>query len=359
MVNLTKIVAALLVVVAALLGIFAWTLTRHAAPPPIAASTAAPTFAVVVAAHPLHAGEALKAADLQLAQLPLSPPGAYADVGSLVGRVPLGDLGTGLPIVESALLAGLAGRLAPGERAVAIKVDELAGVGGRVRPGDSVDLFMLLRRDGADGEIGRTQARLLLSKVRVLAYGRAAVTQSGSGNAVPAPAPDGARDGNALAAAANSAQVDAGTPPSGAPGANDPVNARTAVVAVPVEHVDALALADSAGRLVMALRNPTDAEVVDRDTFAPAGTVLVAAGGQAALATEPSNHAAAGLLLDQLVSDKGAKSSAGNPNTMPLPVQASLPPLSERASARPVAMSRGSSGGVEVIRGDKREMVGW
>jgi pilus assembly protein CpaB len=356
MVNLTKIVAGLLVVVAAVLGIFAWTLTRNAAPPPVAASLAPPTFAVVVAAHPLHAGGALTAADLQVARLPLSPPGSYADVSSLVGRVPVTDLGAGLPIVESTLLAGLAGRLAPGERAVAIKVDELAGVGGRVRPGDAVDLFMLLRRDGTDGEIGRTQARLLLSKVRVLAYGRAAVTGSGGSNA--AGAPDAPKDGNPLAAAANnSAQVDAGTPPGGAPGSNDPVNARTAVVAVPVEQVDALTLADSAGRLVMALRNPTDTQVVDHETFAPAGTVLVAAGGRAALAMAASNRAAAGLLLDQLVSDKGAKS--GNSNTMPLPVLASSPPLSERAAPRSVATSRTTSGGIEVIRGDKREIVGW
>jgi pilus assembly protein CpaB len=356
MVNLTKIVAGLLVVVAALLGIFAWTLTRNAAPPPVAAAAAPPAFAVVVAAHPLHAGEALAAADLKVERLPLSPPGSYADVTSLVGRVPLSDLGVGAPIVESSLLAGLAGRLAPGERAVAIKVDELAGVGGRVRPGDLVDLFMLLRRDGTDGEIGRTQARLLLSKIRVLAYGHAAVTGSGGSNA--APAPDAPKDGNAFTAAANnSAQVDAGTPPGGAPGSNDPVNARTAVVAVPVEQVDSLTLADSTGRLVMALRNPSDTQVVDHDTFAPAGTVLVAAGGQAALAAAPSNRAAAGLLLEQLVGDKGAK--GGNSNTMPLPVLASLPPPSDRAVSRQVSTSRATSGGIEVIRGDKREMVGW
>jgi pilus assembly protein CpaB len=359
MVNLTKIVAGLLVVVAALLGIFAWTLTRHAAPPPATASVVPPTFAVVVAAHPLHAGEALTAADLQVAQLSLDPPGSHADVTSLVGRVPLSDLGTGLPIVESTLLAGLAGRLAPGERAVAIKVDELAGVGGRVRPGDSVDLFMLLRRDGIEGEIGRTQARLLLSKVRVLAYGRAAVTGSGGSNATPVA--DTAKEANPMAAAANnSAQVDAGTPPGGNPGSNDPVNAHTAVVAVPVEQVDALALADSAGRLVMALRNPSDTQVVDHDTFAQTGTVLIPAGGQAALATAPSNRAAAGLLLDQLVSDKGGKGSkGGNPNTAPLPVLAALPTLSGRSARSPAAIGRTSSGGVEVIRGDKREMVGW
>jgi pilus assembly protein CpaB len=302
MVNLTKIFAGLLVVVAALLGIFAWTLTRHAEQPPAIAAAAPQTFAVVVAVHPLHAGEALKTTDLQIAKLPLSPPGSFADVNALVGRVPLSDLDGGLPIVESGLLAGLAGRLAPGERAFAIKVDELAGVGGRVRPGDSVDLFMLLRRDGTDGEIGRTQVRLLVSKVRVLAYGRAAVTGSGASTS-----PDASKDAGSLAVAANDApQVDAGTPPRGTPATNDPVNARTAVVAVPVEQIDALALADSAGRLVMALRNPMDTQVADQGSFAPAGTVLIPVGGEATLAGDPSNRAAAGLLLEQLVSDREA-----------------------------------------------------
>lgn len=357
MVNLTKIVAGLLVVVAALLGIFAWTLTRHAAPPPVTAQAIPRTFAVVVAAHPLQAGQALTAADLQVTQLSTDPPGSYADVSSLVGRVPLSDVGIGAPIVDGALLSGLAGRLAPGERAVAIKVDELAGVGGRVRPGDSVDLFMLLRRDGADGEIGRTQARLLLSKVRVLAYGRATITETSAG--VAASAPESTRDTNPMTAAANNAaQVDGGTPPAGGPGSNDPVNARTAVIAVPVEQVDALALADTAGRLVMALRSPADTQVADRDIFAPSGTVLIPTGGQAALAAaEPSTRAAAGLLLDQLVTDKGGKGS--NTTIAPMPVLASLSPGSARRGAGSMTGSRASAGGVEVIRGDKREIVGW
>jgi pilus assembly protein CpaB len=229
-----------------------------------------------------------------------------------------------------------------------------------VRPGDSVDLFMLLRRDGTDGEIGRTQARLLLSKVRVLAYGRAAVTQTSGGAtaSTSASTSEQARDTSAMSTAANAAQIDGGTPPAGGPGSNDPVNARTAVIAVPVEQVDALTLADTAGRLVMALRSPADTQVADRDIFAPSGTVLIPTGGQAALAAaEPSTRAAAGLLLDQLVTDKGGKGR--NTNTAPMPVLASLSPVSARRGAGSVTGSRASAGGVEVIRGDKREIVGW
>lgn len=261
MFNLTKILAGLLIVVALLLGVFAWTLARHPAPAPIAAPAAPPTFTVAVAAHALPAGHAIKADDLQFQKLPLSPAGAFSDASLLIGRVPLADVAPGAPVVEANLLAGLAGHLAPGERAVAIKVDELAGVGARVRPGDMVDLFMVLKRDATDGEIGRTQARLLMSKVRVLAYGRWAIGSSGGTSAE-------ASGASANASAANSnPPVDGGTPPGGANASNDPTNAHTAVVAVPVDQVDALALADTAGRVVMALRNPADAGVADQNVF--------------------------------------------------------------------------------------------
>jgi pilus assembly protein CpaB len=344
MVNLTKILAGLLIGVALLLGIFAWTLSRRPAPVSIAAP--APMYAVVVAAHGLPAGHAIEADDLQLQKFSFSPAGASADANALIGRVPLADIAPGSPVVETNLLAGLAGHLAPGERAVAIRVDELAGVGARVRPGDLVDLFMVLKRDATDGEIGRTQARLLLSKVRVLAYGRATI---GSPNG----APNEASAANA-SVANNNPPVDAGTAPGSANGNNnDPTNAHTAVVAVPVEQVDALALADTAGRVVMALRNPADTDVADQNVFPPSGTVLIPTAGVAVLQSNPQNRAAAGLLLDQLVRDK-----SGNHEVAPMPTTVQSPlPATTRLSQ--VAMTKSSTGAVEVIRGDKRETVGW
>ena len=68
-----------------------------------------------------------------------------------------------------------------------------------------------------------------MSKVRVLAFGNA--TASG----------DSAGDPNGMV--------------------------RTAVLAVPVADVDRLTLAESAGRLVFALRNPKDAEVIDQSVL--------------------------------------------------------------------------------------------
>ncbi len=95
-----------------------------------------------------------------------------------------------------------------------MRVDEGNAVGNRLRPGNFVDVFFTLKRDGnagMGGEIDRTQARLLMSKVRVLAFGNATTTG------------------------------DTGGDPNGM--------VRTAVLAVPVADVDRLTLAESAGRL--------------------------------------------------------------------------------------------------------------
>jgi pilus assembly protein CpaB len=349
MVKLTKVLAGLLLVVAVALGIFAWMIARQ--PPPIKVThEAPPTFAVVVAAHALPAGQPIKAGDLDVARVSQTAAGTFSDATSVIGRVPLSDVNAGQPIVDSALLEGLAGRLEPGERAIAVKVDEIAGVGGRVRPGDWVDVFMLLRRDGQDGEIGRTQARLLLSKVRVLAYGRADVTVTDTGAPVAQTAP-ATPSSNAVATQPPPSNVQ--NPPNAA---NDPLNAHTAVIAVPVDHVDALALADSSGRLFFALRNPADKQVADDRVFGSSGTVLVPVNGEAALQGDAPGRAAAGLSLEQLVRDKGAQRS-----TAPMPLSvAAQPPLPQLmpVASRSIA-SRSTGQGVEVIRGNSRETVGW
>jgi pilus assembly protein CpaB len=358
MVKLAKVFAGLLVVVAIGLGAFAWMIARRP-PPPVVVHIPPPGFSVVVASHSLPAGQPIKAEDLDVTRIGQSPAGSFSETASVVGRVPLADISAGQPVVDGALLEGLAGRLQPGERAVAIKVDELAGVGGRVRPGDWVDVFMLLRREGPEGEIGRTQARLLVSRVRVLAYGRADVTVTDTGTQV---ARTNAANANANANPAGGAAMPA-QPRAQGPGvqnppnaANDPMNAHSAVVAVPVDRIDALALADQSGRLFLALRNPADTQVADESAFAQAGTVLIPVNGAASLRGDGPDRAAAGLALDQLVRDRAAPRVA---NTPPLPAVTpaalhALTPVANRTTASP-----GDGQGIEVIRGTSRETVRW
>ncbi|HEX7933964.1 MAG TPA: Flp pilus assembly protein CpaB, partial [Paraburkholderia sp.] len=261
MLKLTRIAAGTLIALALLLGIFAVTLLRRPAPTPVTSVKQA-VFPVVVATRLLPAGKPIAANALRVAPLPINPNGAFADPSRLVGRVPSADIGAQSPVLEEQLSSGLAERIEPGERAVAVRVEEANAVGNRLRPGNFVDVFFTLKRGGnlSGGEIDRTQTRLLMSKIRVLAFGNATAGGDTSG------------DPNGMV--------------------------RTAVLAVPVADIDRLTLAESSGRLVFALRNPTDPEVIDAGAFAPLPAVLktsTRAGGAAAL--QDSTRAAAGVSL--------------------------------------------------------------
>lgn len=318
MANLTKVFAGLLIAAALVLGVLAWMLARREPPAPaVAQPVAGATQAltpVVVAARTLTAGEPIPADALRVKPLPIHPAGSFSDAGLIVGRVPLASVAADTPVLDSQLTSSLATSLAPGERAVAVRVDETNAVGNQLRPGNFVDVFFTLRRDGAGavagGEIARTQTRLLVSKARVLIFGnpdddgktRTAQRTSNFGTQNPAP--------------------------------------RTAVLAVPLGDIDTLTLAQSQGQLLLALRNPTDPDALDASAFGPPPGVLkvVARGGAQPSA---STQAAAGVALDQL--------AGGNAHA---PVQ--------RVANASAGASRGNAGGsLEVIRGGRAERVAW
>ncbi|WP_066267611.1 Flp pilus assembly protein CpaB [Hydrogenophaga palleronii] len=323
MIRFSKIIAAVLVLVALLLAGYAWMLSRQPAQPVVQPQQAArpaaeATFPVVVANKPLPAGEAIEASALRVAQLPINPAGAFMTVAEVAGRVPVFDLGTGAPLLENQLVSGLAMRLETGERAVAVKADEVMGVGNSVRPGDFVDVFFALKADSKDVE--RSQSRLLLPRMRVLAYGSASV------DSMPATNGEGR----------------AAQRPSG----NAPQPARTAVLAVRVEDVNRLALGEATGRLLLALRHPNDMAEPDPALFAELPTALqpqAAKRGEAPRAQLTGmDRAHAGLTAQDL--------SAGAPNTRPAsrPVSTSRPVM---AAAAPAGLE------VEIIRGDRRDTV--
>ncbi|MBU6487526.1 MAG: Flp pilus assembly protein CpaB [Burkholderiales bacterium] len=267
--NLTKIAAGALIAVALLLGLYAWSLSRHTAlpAPVVKRTTPEAAFPVVVATRLLPAGAPIAGDGLRVVMLPMRPSGAFSDASLVTQRVPLSDIGANVPVLEAQLSSGFAEQVTPGERAVAVHIDEASAVGNRVRPGNFVDVFFTLKRDGAslgpNAEITRSQTRLLLSRVRVLAFGS---TASGVGN----PAQYG-------------------------------VGVHTAVLAVPTADVDRLELADSAGHVLLALRNPRDADVLEPAARANmAGVVhtssLVGHGDGA----EALVQAAAGVSLNEL-----------------------------------------------------------
>ncbi|CAD6508894.1 Flp pilus assembly protein CpaB [Paraburkholderia metrosideri] len=310
--NLTKIFAGVLIAVALVLGLFAWSLSRRPAPVPVA-PVAQAAFPVVVASQSLPPGKPITADQLRVQSLPINPSGAFTDASQLVGRVPGVEIGADSPVLESQLSSGIAERIEPGERALAVRVDESNAVGNRLRPGNFVDVFFTLKRDGngMGGEIDRTQARLLMSKVRVLAFGNATTTG------------------------------DTGGDPNGM--------VRTAVLAVPVADVDRLTLAESSGRLVFALRNPRDAEVVDQSVLPVLPGVLKTAAHTGDPATQQdSTRAAAGVALDAL---SGSSESGAGGRLPP------VPRLPVPATTRVAANTNSTNSGIEVIRGGRAETV--
>ncbi|HEM7851151.1 Flp pilus assembly protein CpaB [Burkholderia multivorans] len=306
--NLTKIIAGLLIAIAVLLGIYAWMLGRSTPrPAPVQQTIAANPVPIVIATRTLPAGQPIAADALKIQPTSPVPAGAFADASTLVGRVPARDIPASSPVVSDALVSGLAEDVQPGERAVAVRVDETNAVGNRLRPGNFVDVFLNLKREGnamLDGEVSQTQARLLMSKVRVLAFG----------DATP--------------------ERDSGSNTNGSNA--QPSNVRIAVLAVPTAQVDALTLGEASGRLTLALRNPRDDEMAMQ-------TVAVRTDNK----LSPSALAATGVSLQQLSGT--TRTAVANVNVPPLPTR--LPPA-VRASA-----AGGSS--IEVIRGGRSETVAY
>jgi pilus assembly protein CpaB len=327
MINLTKIIAAILVLLAIALGGYAWMLSRQAPPPVVATTTQDParaksqealTYPVVVATKALPAGQVIPADALRVERLTINPTGAFQDVTVAAGRVPVLDLGVGSPLLEGQMVSGLALRVTEGERAVAIRADEVMGVGSKVQPGDFVDVFIMLKSDGKD--VDRSQARLLLSRKRVLAFGTASV------------------DGLASKTADKQQQPQRTEAP------------RTAVLAVPVDDINRLTLGESSGRLLLALRNPADMQEPDPKLFAELPTALqparVKPGGPPRAPLEGLDRAQAGLTTSDLV-------TGGQPGARPPAANVRLVGTSNN---RPNIAGR-TGLQVEVIRGEKSETL--
>ena len=309
-----RIAAVALLVLAALLALLAWRVARQAAvPQPV--QGAAPMHAVVVTTRAVEAGKPLPADALKVMQLPIDPTGAYQDVARVTGQVPVVALGANVPVLEGQLLAGLARQVPEGQRAMAVAVDEVIGVGHQVQPGDYVDVFVVLRRDSQ--EIADSQARMLLSRLRVLAYGTGAVNDAR--RAEGAEQMMSRREG-----------------------------AKTAVLSVPLEQVNKLVMAQQAGRLTLALRNPKDETMPSEGMFAdPPGVLQARAGVPPEAARAPADKALGGVALAGLVGTAPVRHTA-------LAAAPVAPPVPAAAVAR-----QGSSdtrSGVEMIRAGKRDI---
>lgn len=261
--KITRIAAILLVALAFVLALIAFTLGRrdvqHAPAAPLAAHAAAMPVSVangvpvVVASDALPAGQVISFSSLRIVNEVQAPQGSFNNVDAVAGHMPLVGIPAGTTVTSDLLAHGMAMQLIPGERALAVPVDEVAGVGNRILPGDYVDVFLSLKNPpstnpGQNHDLSQT--RLLLSRLRVLAYGE---------RNLPVPASSVAKPAGSTAEAAAQA-------------AND--SPRTAVLAVPVADVDELLLGVQNGKLTLALRYPGDENHPDNQLFPQPPLVL-------------------------------------------------------------------------------------
>jgi pilus assembly protein CpaB len=137
---------------------------------------------VLVANSEITPGKAVTGADLRWQKWPVDAlqssyvvqdqnPQGLQDMEGAVARV---SVQPGEPITEQKVVhAGksgfLAATLAPGKRAIAVKISEETGAGGFILPNDHVDVIMTRRLDSADGGSPQFQSSTVLRNIRVLA----------------------------------------------------------------------------------------------------------------------------------------------------------------------------------------------
>jgi len=111
------------------------------------------------------------------------PAKAVTDAKVLQGKVAVGNIAAGVPIVEGdfadarTAVVSFAQRIPKGNQAVTISVDQVKGVAGLIVPGDKVNLLVTLDA----GNNASTNA--LLQGVEVLAVGQSAELQPGEASA--------------------------------------------------------------------------------------------------------------------------------------------------------------------------------
>ena len=129
---------------------------------------------VVIAKVDIPEGAAIDRNSLALTAWPATtvPAGAYASLDSVVGRVTRVNVFTGEAIVPGRLAPagtgpGLELKIPPGQRAMAVRINDVAGISGLIQPNSRVDVLVTI----ADPTTGKQQAKLFMENMRVLSVG--------------------------------------------------------------------------------------------------------------------------------------------------------------------------------------------
>nr|WP_031431267.1 Flp pilus assembly protein CpaB [Methylomicrobium agile] len=252
--SVLRVFAVILAVGAIAIGYFGYKLSgQPPKPEPASVERIAPEGeSAMFAAHDIQAGQVITKDDLTTALVPARPVRSYATGDSLIGRKAGTDIAKGEMVLSSHFPSHsqLALSLYPGERAVAVKVDEVIGTGGFIEPGDQVDVLLYLH---ADQEIGQdSSAQVVLSQVRVLAFGNRLDTPNEQ--AAAGEGPSGLLEKAKTGEKADKLKKEE----------PDGKKSKTAVLAIAEADAPTLLLAESSGRIRLALHGAEPVENVMR-----------------------------------------------------------------------------------------------
>jgi pilus assembly protein CpaB len=179
------------------------------------------TQKVVTAAHDLPMGRKLEAADLKTGDWPeaIVPPGSYAILPEVLGRVLKTESKMGEAIIESKLApkgseGGFSSIIPDGMRALTVSVNNSSGVGGFILPNTRVDVLVTV---SSPVEKEESSTRIILEDIKVLAVDQTFERKE-----------------------------------------DDPVIVQTVTLLVTPEDAEKLVLASTEGKLQLSLRNNAD-----------------------------------------------------------------------------------------------------
>jgi len=163
------------ILIAALVSFWTYNFLKHKA---VAVQGTDQTQTIVVAASEMKWGTVITT-DVVKTQPYLKqslPTGYIVTPAAVVGRVVLYPIQINEPITEKKLApvdvraGGMAAVVAPGKRAMAVKVDKVIGISGFIRPGHRVDVLVSLNKSEQDNVVN-TITKIVLENILVLAAG--------------------------------------------------------------------------------------------------------------------------------------------------------------------------------------------